>query len=173
MKKIRSTLCIVVLVLSACSKQVVQPTVTSAPAAAQKPSLTATNVPPTATSTSFPFTLTPPDPTADPAIFGVIGIGEIQAFALESVANAIFSKTMDRFVFDGRIQGYQVTSVTVFPGNNGLLSEIIFNVKTTDPGWIAEGSTPNADDWINNMCYRFDFFITDTEYQLKNRRLCG
>lgn len=107
-------------------------------------------------------------------VFGSIGTDEIQAFALESVANAIFTKTMDGFVTDGRIQEYQVTSVTIFPGSNGLLSEIIFNVRTTDPDWIAEGSgTPADDNWINGKCYRFDFFTTDKEYQLKNRRLCG
>jgi len=30
-----------------------------------------------------------------------------------------------------------------------------------------------ADSWINGNCSRFDFFTTDTEYQLKNKRLCG
>ncbi len=115
----------------------------------------------------------PPDPTADPTIFGAIGQNEIQAFALESVATAIFNKTFDSFVVDGRIQEYQVTHVTVFPGSSGLLSEVIFNVRTTDPTWLEDGGTQAADNWINDKCYRFDFFTTETEFQLKNRRLCG
>lgn len=127
----------------------------------------------TQTATPVPFTPTRPDPTANPSIFGAIGTGEIQAFALESVANAIFTKTMYGLVLDGRIQEYQVTSVSIFPGGDGLLSEIVLNVRTTDPVWIAEGGTPANDNWFNGKCYRFDFVTTETEYQLKNRRLCG
>lgn len=162
MKRLCPLFILAILILSACSQQ------------AQAVPLTATQttIP---TETNIPSTETPttPGPTADPTIFGAIGTNEIQAFALESVANAIFNKTMDGFAADGRIQEYQVTSVTIFPGSNGLLSEIIFNVKTTDPGWIAEGGTPANDNWIHDMCYRFDFFTTETEYQLKNRRLCS
>jgi hypothetical protein len=80
---------------------------------------------------------------------------------------------MDGFVADGPIQEYQVTSVKVFPGSNGLLAEIIFNLRTSDPAWIPEGATPTNDNWLNGQCFRFDFFTTETEYQLKNRRLCG
>jgi len=78
-----------------------------------------------------------------------------------------------KILADGKIQEYQVTSVTIFPGGNGLLSEIIFNVKTTDPTWTEDGGTPADDNWINGKCYRFDFLTTDIEYQLKNKRLCG
>ena len=80
---------------------------------------------------------------------------------------------MDGFAANGMIQAYQITSVTIFPGSNGLLSEIIFNVKTADSAWLEDGGTPAADNWINGKCYRFDFFTTDTEYQLKNRRSCS
>jgi hypothetical protein len=171
MTKLRYLLLIVVILLSSCGKAQALPPmiVTSLPA---EPLSTETSSSPT--TTSLPPTVTPiPAPTQESTIFGSIGTGEIQAFALESVANAIFKKTMDGFVADGRIQEYQATSVTIFPGSNGLLSEIIFNVRTTDPAWIADGGTPASDDWIKGMCYRFDFFTTDTEYQLKNRRLCG
>ena len=171
MRKLLSVLLMGVFFLSGCGKAQALPpvVVTSLPA---EPLPTETNSPPTATV--LPPTDTPiPAPTQDSTIFGSIGTGEIQAYALESVASAIFNKTMDGFVSDGRIQEYQVTSVTIFPGSNGLLSEIIFNVRTTDPGWIAEGGTPGVDNWLNGMCYRFDFFTTETEYQLKNRRLCG
>jgi hypothetical protein len=114
-----------------------------------------------------------PDPTADPTIFGAIGQGEIQAFALEPVANAIFTKTFDGFVADGRIQEYQVIRVTIFPGSNGLLSEITFNVRTTDITWLESDGIQAADDWITGKCYRFDFVTTETEFQLKNRRTCN
>lgn len=170
MKIIRHCAWFLVILLVGCSQQPVLPTVTPV---ASTQTTAPINVPPTETPTPIPFPPTASAPTADPAVFGTIGINDIQAFALESVANAIFTKTMDGFITDGHIQEYQVTSVTIFPGSNGLLSEIIFNVKTTDPGWVAEGGTPTAENWINNMCYRFDFFTTDTEYQLKNRRLCG
>ena len=175
MKKICSTVWIVVFVLSACDKpaQAVPPTIPSTSTASQKSNSTSTNILSSETPSPIAFTLTVADATADPTIFGAIGIGEIQAFALESVANAIFNKTMDGFITEGRIQEYQVTGITIFPGNNGLLSEITFNVRTTDPEWVAEGGTPAADNWLNGKCYRFDFFTTDTEYQLKNQRLCA
>ena len=112
-------------------------------------------------------------PTQDPALFGAIGVDEIQAYALESVANAIFTKTMDSFKADGAIQDYQILLATIFPGGGGLIAEITFNVRTTDPAWFAEGDTPAADDWIKHKCSRFDFVSTETEYQLKNRRLCN
>ena len=158
MKKFHPLFILVLLVLVACSKK------------AQSIQLT---TPPPATQTIIPYTPTILTPTADPTIFGTIGTSEIQAYALESVANAIFNKTMDSFVAHGRIQEYQVTRVSLFPGSNGLISEIIFNVRTTDPGWIAEGGTPAPQDWLIGQCLRFDFFTTETEYQLKNRRLCS
>jgi hypothetical protein len=167
MKKLRPTFILVILLLSACDKQVQAVPPTSIPAT-QTAVLTETAIPATETPTSILFT-----PTADPTIFGAIGTGEIQAYALESVASAIFNKTMDGFIVNGEIQKYQVTSVTIFPGSNGLLSEIIFNVKTNDPSWAADGGTLADDNWINSKCYRFDFFTTDTEYQLKNQRLCN
>ena len=165
MKNMRYRFLFLIFLLAGCSRQAVPPTVTLAPATQ--------TAGPTETSTSIPFTPTAPDPTADPTLFGAIRTDAIQAFALESVANAIFTKTMDGFIADGRIQEYQVTRASIFPGSTGLLSEIIFNVKTTDPGWLAEGGTPANDNWLNDMCFRFDFFTTDTEYQLRNRRLCG
>ena len=171
MRNLQAVLLMAVFLLSGCGRaQAFPPAVLTSLPAESLP--TKTSRPPTATV--LPPTATPiPAPTQDSTIFGSIGVGEIQAFALESVASAIFNKTMDGFVVAGRIQEYQVTSVKIFPGSNGLLSEIIFSVKTTDPAWIAEGGTPGDDNWLNGMCYRFDFFTTDTEYQLKNRRLCS
>jgi hypothetical protein len=128
---------------------------------------------PTETPTAIPAAPTEPGPTPDPSIFGSIGINEIQAFALEPIANAIFSKTLNRYIEEGKIQEYFVISVTVFPGAGGLIAEILYNVRTGDPAWLSDGGTPTSDDWINNNCSRFDFFTTETEYQLKNRRLCN
>jgi len=161
MKNIKYLLIALLLIGCAKQAQTVPPTFTTAPP-------TETPLP-----TETPVASLPPDPTADPTIFGAIGQSEIQAFALETVANAIFSKTLDGFVAEGRIQEYQVMRVTVFPGSGGLLSEIIFNVRTTDPTWLESDGTQAADNWIDNKCYRFDFFTTDTEYQLKNRRMCN
>ena len=164
MKHIQSALFVILFFLTGCGKQAqtVEPTVTTVPAT--------TSLSPT--ETSIPAAATPV-PTLDPAVFGAIGTSEIRALALESVANAIFTKAMDEFVTSGPVQEYQVTSVTIFPGSGGLLSEIRYNVKTSDPGWRADGGTPSADGWINGNCSRFDFFTTETEYQLKNRRLCS
>jgi len=166
MKKIRITLLIAIFLLSACGKQVpeVLPSVTSIPA-------TELLLP---TATPLPPTDTPiPAPTQDPTVFGAIGTDEVQTGALESVANAIFSKTMDLFITNGSVQQYQVISLSIFPGNDGLLAEIVYSVKTSDPAWLADGGLQTADGWISNNCSRFDFFTTDTEYQLKNRRLCS
>ena len=167
MKKLPLLFLIGVLFLSACGgqAQAVPPIATIPP--------TATIVPPTDTPLPPPTETPIPAPTQDPAVFGAIGTGEIQAFALESVVNAIFKKTFDGFVAGGGIQEYQVTSITVFPGSGGLLAEVIYNVRTADPAWLADGGTPSADGWINGSCSRVDFVTTETEYQLKNKRLCG
>ncbi len=80
---------------------------------------------------------------------------------------------MNSLKASGAIQDYQTLRGTVFPGNGGLITEITFNVQTTDPAWLADDGTQAADNWINEKCYRFDFFTTETEYQLKNRRTCN
>jgi hypothetical protein len=167
MKPFKHIFLALILLLAGCAKQAqaVPPTATASPTA---------TVLPTETPYTTPLQSLPPDPTADPSLFGTIYQSEIQAFALESVANAIFSRTLDRFVDAGRIQEYQVMRVTVFPsGSGGLLSEITFNVRTTDLSWLEGSDAQAADDWINNKCYRFDFVTTETEFQLKNRRACS
>jgi len=168
MKNIRSFLFAFIFVLAGCAKQAqpVPPTTTLAPAAA-------TSIPRTETSTAIPFTETSQAPTFDPTLFGTIGINEIQAYALESVASAIFTKTMDSLVASGSIQEYQIVRVTIFPGIGGLLSEVTYNVRTTDSAWLEDSGTQAADNWINDKCNRFDFVTTETEYQLKNRRTCN
>jgi len=161
-------LIVIAFLLSACGSgsTAASSTSTSAPVAV-------TDIPATETQTPLPFTDTPPAPTQDPALFGAIGLNEVQGFALESFANAIFTRTMDSFEAGGAIQDYQNLHGSVFPGGDGLLFEVTFNVRTADPAWLADGGTPAADDWINEKCYRFDFVTTETEYQLKNKRLCN
>lgn len=169
MKKIQFVFLIAIIFLSACGTQpeAAAPTLTSVPP-------TARIIPLTETPTSIPITDTPaPASAQDPTLFGEISVDAIQAYALESVADAIFVKTMDGFIATGGIIEYQVTSVTIFPGNDGLLSEIIFNVRTTDPAWLQNDGIEAADNWIFGKCYRFDFVTTETEYQLRNKRLCN
>ena len=168
MKKIRSTLLVVIFLLAGCGKQA---QTTAAPATATL-APTESHIPDTATP--LPATDTPaPVPTQDPTVFGAIGTNEIQGYVLESVVSAIFNKTLDEFVASGAVQEYQIISVTVFPGGDGLLAEVIYSVRTTDPAWLADGGIQLADGWISNGCSRFDFFTTETEYQLKNKRLCS
>jgi len=173
MQKFRLTPWVVIFLLVSCGKPTQPDAVvaTVAPATATLSS-TATSIPATATSAP-PTETSTPLPTQDLALFGSIGTTEIQAFALEPVANAIFAKVMDTFIAGGSVQEYQVTSVTIFPGGNGLLAEIIYNIRTNDSNWLSDGGTQFADGWINGNCSRFDFFTTDTEYQLKNKRLCS
>jgi hypothetical protein len=166
MKQHRIILFIVIFLLSACGSQPqLVPTSTSAPP-------TARIIPPTETPTTIPITDTPA-PTQDPTLFGAIGVDEAQGFALESFANAVFTKTMESLKASGAIQEYQTLRVAIFPGSGGLISEITFNVRTTDPSWLADGGAQADDNWINDKCYRFDFVTTETEYQLKNKRLCN
>lgn len=170
MKKFHSSILIVIFLLAGCGKQAqaIAPTATFIPATATL-APTETQIPDTATPTETSI----PVPTQDPTVFGAMGTGEVQAGAIESVASAIFNKTLDQFVAAGSVQEYQIISVTVFPGGDGLIAEIIYSVKSTDPAWLADGGIQLADGWISNGCARFDFFTTDTEYQLKNKRLCS
>lgn len=173
--KFRSAIVMAVLFLSSCAKaQPLPPLIVTALPAEPTFTETETNIPPAQTATPLPPTDTLTSaPTQDVAVFGSIGTGEIQAGALESVVNAIFKKTMDSLTANGSIQEYQVTSVSVFPSSNGLITEVIFNIKTNDSSWLEYSGSQAADGWISGDCSRFDFVTTDTEYQLKNRRLCG
>ena len=163
MKKSPSVLLVILFLLSGCGT----PTQAPAPTAI-----------PTPATLSSSITLVSPTDSAgsDPTVFGTIGANDLQdmqASALESVANAIFKKTMDGFVANGSVNEYQVLSLKILPGEEGLLAEIKYNVKSSNASWLADGGTQAADGWINGNCSLFDFFITDTEFQLKNRRLCS
>jgi hypothetical protein len=167
MKRIRFVLLVVTFFLASCGTQaqVTAPTAIAAPATLSS-----------AITLVSPTDSINPVSTLDPTIFGTINASDLkdmQASALESVAGAIFNKTMDGFVANGSVSEYQVTSLIILPGDEGLLAEIKYNVKSSDAAWLADGGTQATDGWINGDCSRFDFFITDTEFQLKNKRLCG
>jgi hypothetical protein len=155
----------VFIVLSACAGQA------QATPTATFPSPTRTNNPPTEMLIEIPTEISS---STDPALFGTIEQGEIQAFSLEPIANAIFTSVMDGFAANGNIIDYQVMRVTVFPTENGTLyAEITYNVRTTDPSWLVDGGTQAGDNWINDKCNRFDLVTTETEFQLKNKRTCN
>jgi hypothetical protein len=169
MKRNLYRLLIVLFLLSSCGTppaQEILPTALPTPVATLSSSITL--VAPTDSANA--------NTASDPTVFGTIGTTELQgmqASALESVANAIFKKTMDGFVANGSVNEYQVLSLKIIPGEESLLAEIKYNVKSSDASWLADGGAQAADGWINGNCSRFDFFITDTEFQLKNRRLCS
>ena len=172
-------LLILALLLSACTEpaQPISPSITFAPPARAISPPTSTEIPkdtPIPAPTEIPTDTPTPAPTQDPTIFGAISQDDMQAFLLEPIVIAIFTKVMDGFIANGNIIEYRVTSVTVFPSSSGdVLAEVIYNVRTTDTSWLLDGGAQAHDDWINNNCSRFDFLSTETEFQLKNRRLCS
>lgn len=164
MKKLSFSMLVFLTLLTGCGSQ----TPTAAPAA----SLAAPTLSSAITLVS-PISSSTPAAALDPTVFGVIAATDIQAKELESVANAIFTKTLDGLVAGGSVQAYQVTGVTILPSDEGLLAEIKYNIKSSDSAWLADGGTQSADGMITGNCSRFDFVITDTEFQLTNRRLCS
>jgi len=164
MKNNRSVFLVVLFLLAGCGA----PTQAPAPTAPPTPTPTLPSAITLATLTS--------ESGSDPTVFGMINANDLQDMqgaALESVANAIFKKTMDGLVANGSIHEYQVTSLTILPSDEGFLAEIKYNVRSSDPAWLADGGTQAADGLITGNCSHFDFVITDTEFQLKNRRLCS
>ncbi len=154
-----------VLLLSACTKQ----------AQSTSPAVT---IPPPTTTVIIPTEAPTESPTEipsdkDPALFGVISKTEINLLA-GNIQEAIFTKVMDGFIGSGNIIEYQIITSEVFPSSNGaLIAEIYYNVRTTDSSWLIDGGTQAEDNWIQNKCNRFDFVNTETEFQLKNRRMCN
>ena len=164
MKNSRSAFLVVLFLLAGCTAPTQPPEPTALPTPIPTLSSAITLVAPTSESAS------------DPTVFGTINGNDLQGLqgaALESVANAIFKKTMDGFVANGSVSEYQVTSLKILPGEEGFLTEIKYNVKSSDAAWLADGGTQSADGLITGNCSRFDFIITETEFQLKNRRPCG
>ncbi len=150
-----------IFLLSACGKQA-QP----APPTATFPPPTETSTPPTETPTEIPSNI-------DPSLFGALSKSEINPLA-SNIHEAIFNKVMGGFIASGNIIEYQIITSEVFPSSDGtLIAEIYYNVRTTDSSWLIDGGTQAEDNWIQNKCNRFDFVNTETEFQLKNRRMCN
>jgi len=98
----------------------------------------------------------------------------VQAFSIEPVAQAIFGQTFDGYIADGTIQEYRVDSISVFPSRSGgLIAEIMYSLHTDSDPWPDDFGTLGADGWITGKCSRFDLVTTETEHQLKNKRLCS
>ena len=114
-----------------------------------------------------------PTATQGSKIFGAMNANDVQAQAIETAVNDIFKKTMDGLAANGSIAGYAITKIVVLPGEDNLLAEVTYNVKSDDPAWLADGGIQSTDGWINDNCSRFDLLITETELQLANRRPCG
>jgi ABC-type transport system substrate-binding protein len=175
----KTILFVFIFFLSACANQaqVVPPalpsTETSAPPTVTLPSPTETSAPPTQTPTNVPTeTATDVSSNTDPALFGALAKSEINPLA-SKIHEAIFIKIMDGFIANGNVIEYQIIASEVFPSETGLIAEITYNVRTTDPSWLVDGGTPADDNWIQNKCNRFDFVNTEAEFQLKNRRTCN
>jgi len=158
------------LLTTSCKSQTAVPTVPVVPTQTFLPAATATIAPtetslPTETPTSIP---TPSD------IFGAIPLNSVQAFSIEPVAQAIFGQALDGYVTNGTIQEYRVDSISVFPsGSGGLIAEIMYSLRTANDPWPDDFGTLAADGWITGKCSRFDLIATETEHQLKNKRLCS
>jgi len=166
--KLNPFLSAVIFILISCNSQTAIPT--SPPTEPPQPSATATVAP---TETPLPTETSSPNPTPSD-IFGAIPLNSVQAFTIEPVAQAIFEKTLQGFVTAGIIQEYRVDSIAVFPsGEGGLIAEIYYGLHTNTDPWPEDFGTPGADGWIAGKCSRFDLVATETEHQLKNKRLCS
>jgi hypothetical protein len=168
------------LITTSCSSQ------TATPAIATKPLPTETQLP-SATATLLPTDTPPPSPTATSVptetslpiatasdVFGAIPLNSVQAFSLEPVAKAIFDQTLQGYVTVGAVQEFRVDHIAVFPSGQGtLIAEIYYSLHTDTDPWVEDGGTQGADGWITGKCSRFDLIFTETEHQLKNKRLCS
>lgn len=159
-----------IFILTSCKSQAAVPTGPVVPTETFLPATTATIAP---TETPLP-TETPSLIPTPSDIFGAIALNSIQAFSIEPVAQAIFEQTLDGYVTHGTMQEYRVDSISVFPsGSGGLIAEIMYSLLADNDPWPDDFGTLGADGWITGKCSRFDLVATDTEHQLKNKRLCS
>ncbi len=163
---------VLLFITTSCKSQAIAPTVTaiSLPTETPLPAATATLL---LTDTPLPAETPSPIPTQSD-IFGAIPLNSVQAFTLEPVAKAIFEQTLQGYVGAGKIQKFRVDSISVFPSGNGtLVAEIMYSLHTDNDPWPEDFGTLGTDGWITGKCSRFDLIATDTEQQLKNKRLCS
>jgi hypothetical protein len=151
-----------ILLLTSCKSQAAAAVATVLPTNTAAPTAT---IVPTETPSLLP---TPTD------IFGAIPLNSVQAFSIEPVAQAIFEQTLDGYVTAGSIQEYRVDTIAVFPSSSaGLIAEIMYSLRADNDLWPDDFGTLGADGWITGKCSRFDLVATETEHQLKNKRLCS
>jgi len=172
--KFKPVLIATIFLLVACKSQapVPTPTATPRPTETRLPTSTATWTA-TATETPNPTETPSPIPTFSD-VFGAIPLNSVQAFSLEPIAQAIFEQTLQGYVTAGSIQEYRVDNISVFPSSNGnLIAEIMYSLRADPDPWSEDFGTQGSDGWITGKCSRFDLVATETEQQLKNKRLCS
>lgn len=158
------------LILTSCTSQSTTPTVTPTFSPSETPVATATTLP---TETSLPTETASPVPTLSD-VFGAIPLNSVQAFSIEPVAKAIFDASLQSYVDGGTIQEFRVDSVAVFPSSDGsLIAEIMYSLRAEQDPWPDDFGSADGNGWITGKCSRFDLIATETEHQLKNKRLCS
>jgi hypothetical protein len=156
--KLKTTLILAIFIITACQPQTAIPTRTSTPLPTKTPLPTET-----------------PSPVPAPSdIFGTIPLNSVQAFSIEPVAKAIFDQTLQDYVAAGTVQEFLVNSIAVFPSADGtLIAEITYSLRADNDPWPDDFGIPGTDGWIAGKCSRFDLVATETEHQLRNKRLCS
>lgn len=162
----------IIFIITSCRSQPATPTVapTVLPSETPVPAATATSVP---AETSLPTETARPVPTVND-VFGAIPLNSVQAFSIEPVAKAIFDQTLQGYVTAGNMQEFRVDSVAVFrSGDGGLIAEIMYSLRADNDPWPEDFGTDGSDGWITGKCSRFDLVATETQHQLRNKRLCS
>lgn len=168
--KLKALLIVTLFLITSCKSQSASPTVVPIALPSKTPVATATAVP---TETLLPTETPSPLPTPSD-VFGVIPLNSVQVFDVESLAEAIFKPALQGYVDAGLIQEYKDVNASVFPSSDGvLIAEIMYSIRAEADPWPDDFGTSGVDGWINGKCSRFDLVATDTEHQLKNKRLCS
>lgn len=168
--KLNSLFIATLFILTSCKSQSVTPTVVPTILPSETPIATVTSV---STETLLPTETASPVPTLSD-VFGAIPLNSVQAFSIEPIAKAIFDQVLQGYVAAGTIQEFRVDSIAVFPsGDGGLIAEIMYSLHTNNDPWSDDFGTAESDGWITGKCSRFDLVATETEHQLRNKRLCS
>jgi hypothetical protein len=170
--KLKNILITAIFIIASCNSQAATPTVSATPLPSETPL-------PTTTDTSLPTETLLPTETVAPVptvsdVFGALPLNSVQAFSIEPIAKAIFDQTLQGSMTAGTIQEFRVDSVAVFPsGDGGLIAEIMYSLRADNDPWPQDFGTAGSDGWITGKCSRFDLIATETEHQLRNKRLCS
>jgi hypothetical protein len=159
-------------IVASCTSQAATSTISSTPLPSETP-LPRASATSQSTETLLPTETAFPVPTVSD-VFGAIPLNSVQAFSIEPIAKAIFDQTLQGSVTDGAVHEFRVDSVAVFPsGDGGLIAEIMYSLRADNDPWPQDFGTAGSDGWITGKCSRFDLVATETEHQLKNKRLCS